>query len=104
MTATAAQLPAPAPAAETLIDWTPAEMQGSLAARFERVVREVPAALAVKNGNDAVCYAELNAAANRIAHALLARLGEANVPVASLLGDRARMIPALLGVLKSAKI
>ena len=58
----------------------------------------------MKSGERVVSYAELNAAANRIAHALLARLGEANVPVASLLSDRVRVIQALVGVLKAGKI
>src|SRR5258708_18162725 len=71
-------------AQEHLIAWTPDEKTGSMVVRFERVVREVPAAVAGKSGEHIVRYAPLNATAKRLAHPPLARLGAAHVPAASL--------------------
>src|SRR5512140_3617843 len=79
------------------LPWTAADARAGVAACFERIVCAWPDAIALKNGAQAVSYAELNQGANRIAHALLARLGEANVPVASLLDDRLRVSEALAG-------
>src|SRR5262245_19779071 len=81
-----------------------ADLQGSLVSRFARQVARHGDRLAVKMGADALTYAELDWAANRIAHALLARLGAGNEPVALLLPQCLRQVAAVLGALKAGKI
>ena len=49
-------------------------------------------------------YAQLDRAANRVAHALLDRLGPGNEPVALLLPQGIRQVAAVLGALKAGKI
>jgi len=81
-------------------------MQGlTIPARFERVVRETPAALAVKIRRDAVRYAELDAFANRIARALRQLAPGAPEPVALSFNEQSiHAIAAILGVLKARHI
>ena len=74
----------------------------SVGARFERQVARGPARLAIKTGRDAISYAELNASANRVAHALLDRGGAE--PIGLLFDDRATFISASLGALKAGRI
>ena len=76
----------------------------SISARFERQVARAPGRLAVKMGRDTLTYAELDHAANRIAQALLDRLGPGNEPVVLLLPQGLRQIAAVLGALKARKI
>ena len=78
-------------------------VQESISARFERQVVASPERLAVKSKRFELTYAALNALANRIARAILARCGEGQAPVALLLGDDAPKIAAMLGALKAGK-
>ncbi len=80
------------------------DLERSIAARFERQVARAPERLAVKMGSDALTYAQLDHSANRIAHALLDRLGPGNEPVVLLLPQGLRQIAAVLGALKAGKI
>ncbi len=81
-----------------------AEIEQSLAARFEAQVSRAPGRLAVATRDHRWSYAELNAAANRIAHAILDEDGAASEPVALLLGPGAPLIAAIVGTLKAGKI
>ncbi|MFI8264332.1 amino acid adenylation domain-containing protein [Streptomyces sp. NPDC085665] len=68
---------------------------------FERHAAATPAATALVCGEDAYSYAELNAAANRMAHLLLARgVGPERI-VALALPRSAELIVAVLAVLKT---
>lgn len=91
------------PHPELYTGFTPAEVEGSLTARFERIVRQFPAHTAVV-GARRYSYAELNERANRLARALLERCGAGSEPVALLLGHDAPLIAAILGVLKAGKL
>jgi amino acid adenylation domain-containing protein len=79
------------------------DVDGSVPARFERQVEIHAGRIAVKTGAHTLTYAELNRAANRIAHAILARRGADPEPVALLLEHGTPMVAALLGVLKAGK-
>ncbi|HKZ07858.1 MAG TPA: non-ribosomal peptide synthetase, partial [Methylomirabilota bacterium] len=81
-----------------------ADLEGSLVTRFARQVARHGGRLAVKMGTHALTYAELDRAANQIAHTLLARLGSSNEPVALLLPQGPRQVAAVLGALKAGKI
>jgi len=78
-------------------------LERSVASRFEEQARSNPGRLAVKEGERRVTYEQLNARANRIAHSILERNGEASQPIALLLENDTWMIAAILGVLKSGR-
>ena len=80
------------------------DVEQSLVDHFERQAARVPDRVAVGDATRTVTYAQLDRAANHIAHALLARSPAAEETVALLLGHEARMIEAIVGVLKAAKI
>ena len=62
-----------------------------------------PDRIAVKTGNEVVTYSQLNAMANRMAHAIMARRGTEAEAVAILLDNGARLMAAMLAVLKAGK-
>ena len=80
------------------------EVEQSIPARFEKIVRRYPDRIAVKMGDRALTYHELNQAANRLARAILGRQGVGNEPVAIFLEHGAPVIIATLGILKAGKI
>ncbi len=68
---------------------------------FEEVVAQGPSRLAVRTHESQVTYGELNASANRMAHALLARQTGNGQPIAVLLDQGIEFIGAMLSILKS---
>jgi amino acid adenylation domain-containing protein len=76
----------------------------SLVSIFEGHAARHPNRLAVVSGDRRLTYGELNQAANRMAHALLARLGSADTSVALLFESGAPIVAAILGVLKAGKM
>ncbi len=68
---------------------------------FEEQARRNPARPALRCGNEVFSYAELNAQANRLAHALRRREVKANVAVGLCVERSADMIVGLLGILKA---
>lgn len=68
---------------------------------FEAQVRLAPNAVALETATESLTYAELDAAANRLAHALRARGAAAGVKVAVCLPRRASLVVALLAVVKA---
>ncbi|MET0850685.1 MAG: AMP-binding protein, partial [Candidatus Rokuibacteriota bacterium] len=81
-----------------------AEVEQSIPARFAKMARAHPGRLAVKAGGRALSYAELDAAANQVEHALLDRLGAGAAPVALMLEPGIAVVVSLLGVLKAGKL
>jgi amino acid adenylation domain-containing protein len=67
------------------------------------MVARYPDRLAVKAKSRALTYVQLDAGANRIAHAVLERGGSVPAPIALLLDHGVSFIAALLGVLKAGK-
>jgi amino acid adenylation domain-containing protein len=76
----------------------------SLASIFQGHAARYPDRLAVVSGDLRLTYGELNQAANRIAHLLLARLGSADTSVALLFEPGVSIVAAILGVLKAGKM
>jgi amino acid adenylation domain-containing protein len=68
---------------------------------FERQVERTPEAVALVHENERVTYAELNARANRIAHALGERGVGPEVLVGLYLDRSVEMVASMLGVLKA---
>ena len=53
------------------VEFKKGEIEQSIPERFEQIVAKHPDLIAVKTKADALTYAELNQAANRVAHAIL---------------------------------
>ncbi|MGI5347436.1 amino acid adenylation domain-containing protein [Streptomyces sp. CA-250714] len=70
-------------------------------ALFEEQVRSTPGAVAVRVADTTLTYGELNARANRFAHALIARGIGAEDVVALALPRSPELVAAILGVLKA---
>ena len=79
------------------------EVEGSIPDRFERQVRRDPARLAVDDGCRRYTYGELDEATNRVANALLERLGETPHRVGLLFGPSSAALAAHLGAMKAGK-
>ena len=88
----------------TFSEFPRAEVEGSVVARFARQVGRFPDRLAVKAPDRRLTYAELDAVANRVAGAILARCGAGPEPVALLVPKTAALVVGVLGVLKAGKI
>ncbi|MGQ6623678.1 amino acid adenylation domain-containing protein [Serratia sp. IR-2025] len=73
----------------------------TLAALFERQVRRTPDAIALVSGAESLSYARLNARANRLAHALIARGVGPDSRVAVCAERGLNMVTALFGILKA---
>ncbi|MFH8978198.1 non-ribosomal peptide synthase/polyketide synthase [Streptomyces sp. NPDC017890] len=73
----------------------------NLTALFERRVRQHPDAVAVTDGDVSLTYTELNARANRLAHALITRGVGPERRVALALPRSAEQVVAVLAVLKA---
>lgn len=80
------------------------EVEQSIPQRFERQVELYGDRLAVRTPRGEMSYTELNRAANRIALAMLARLGDKEEPVALLFERDAQVVAAILASLKAGKI
>lgn len=79
------------------------EIDQLIPARFEKIVERHSHRLAVKMGPRALTYSELNSAANRVARAILAKLGKGQEPVGLLFESGIEAVIALFGVLKAGK-
>ena len=78
------------------------EIEQSIAARFEKQVAAHPDRLAMKAGPVALSYTELNAAANRVARAILQTAADAE-RVVLLFEQGIPVVVAVLAVLKAGK-
>jgi amino acid adenylation domain-containing protein len=78
-------------------------LEGSIPARFEHVVGRCPDQAAVVDGDQRLTYDELNRAANRVAHAILAA-GTSGATVALVFEHGIQAIVAVFGTLKAGKI
>ncbi|MER2989661.1 amino acid adenylation domain-containing protein [Serratia nevei] len=73
----------------------------TLATLFEQQVRRTPDAIALVSGTESLSYAQLNARANRLAHALIARGVGPDSRVAVCAERGLNMVTALFGILKA---
>src|SRR5438046_147737 len=80
------------------------DVEQSIPACFEAQAARYPDSLAVVGADRQFTYAELDRLANRLARAILERLGDGEEPVALLLEHGALIVAAILGVLKAGKI
>ena len=87
----------------TFVEFPIEDVEQSIPQRFEKIVRMYPDRLAVKMGDRALTYQELNIAANRIAHGIVDARGSGSEPVALLFDHGLEAIAAILGTLKAGK-
>ncbi len=80
------------------------DIEQSIPARFEQMVRRHPDRLAVKTSQHNWTYEILNREANRLAHAILGCVGGGRSAIVILIEQSAPLIAAYLGVLKAGKI
>jgi len=85
------------------VPFGPDAVEQSIVRRFDRVAAEHPNRLAVKHGKERYSYDAFNRAANRLARAILAELGEAEEPVAVFLEHGIAPILAIYAILKAGK-
>ena len=79
------------------------EVETSIPARFEKVVRRYPNRVALKTRAQNITYDDLNRRANRLAHFLIDRRGSVPEPVALFLDDWETLVVGHLAVLKAGK-
>lgn len=87
----------------TFVEFNQEEIEQSVPDRFEDQVCKHSRRVAIKTKDNELTYDDLNKAANRIAHAILAERGERQEQVAILCHQGAVAIAATLGVLKAGK-
>ncbi len=87
----------------TFVEFTAGEVEQSMPECIEQQGRLYADRLAIKTNQFELTYAELNQAANRLAHRVLSHHGAKAEPVALLCEHDAQMIVAMLGVMKTGK-
>ncbi len=88
----------------SFLEFRKEEIEQSIPARFQQQVRRYPQRIALKTRTHELTYEALDQASNRVAHAILARRGEREEPIALLFDPGASFVIASLGVLKAGKI
>jgi amino acid adenylation domain-containing protein len=85
------------------VPFSSAALEQTVPERFEKIVRMYPDRIAVKTGNEAVTYSQLDAMVDRMAHAIVDRRGTEAEAVAILMDKGARLMASMLAVLKAGK-
>jgi non-ribosomal peptide synthetase component F len=85
----------------TFIEFPEKDVEGSIAARFERIASLHQDRLAVQSGDCSMSYGELNRCANRVATAIFGAFGQIPEPVGVLCSHAAPVVAAILGILKA---
>ncbi len=76
----------------------------SIPKRFEKIAAQYPHHAAVKTAERILSYQDLNQAANRLAHSIIAQRGTAQGTIALLMEHEHSLFVAIMGVLKAGKI
>jgi amino acid adenylation domain-containing protein len=82
----------------------PSAVDRPIHGRFMEIAAEGPDRTAVADASGALTYGELDRRSNRMARAMLARLGGGSEPVAMVMRDGIDAVAAILGILKAGKI
>jgi len=91
-------------AESSFVEFLRSDLHEPIGALFERQAARHPDRLAVKGARRSFTYAEPDASANLLAHAILARRGSGSEPIALLLEHDAPVLAAILAVVKAGKI
>ena len=87
----------------TFVEFTEADVESSIAARFEQIVARHEDRLAVQSADCSMTYGELNRLSNRVAASIIKTLGETPEPVGVLCRHDGAVVAAILGILKAGK-
>jgi len=87
----------------TFVEFPVEDVETSIPARFEKIVRMYPERLAIEDGGRVVTYTELNCVANAVARAVVAQCSSETAPVAILFDKGIEQIAAMIGVLKAER-
>jgi amino acid adenylation domain-containing protein len=85
----------------SFVEFPKEDVETSIPERFEKIVSKFPDRIAVKSNRYVLTYDEFNRAANRLAHAILARYGNKIQSIALLMEHDAPVITSILGALKA---
>src|SRR6266436_9039791 len=85
------------------VSFEPEQLEQTLIERFEKIVHRYPHHVAVKMGEMAITYAELNAMSNRVARAILTQRASDPEPIGLFFATGVAQIAAVLGALKAGK-
>ncbi len=88
----------------TFVEFPIEDVQTSIPARFEKIVKMYPHRIAVKTADESITYEALNQSANRLANVILACVENTDAPVAVILRPGIAQCAAILAVLKAGKI
>jgi amino acid adenylation domain-containing protein len=77
------------------------DVEASIGARFEKIVRQHPDRLAVQTDDRSVTYAELDAIANRVAHEIFSSPHDRQEPIGLLFDKGVEQFGVMLGILKA---
>jgi non-ribosomal peptide synthetase component F/acyl carrier protein len=88
----------------TFVEFRKEDIEQSIPERFEKIVRMHANRVAIKTDHQSFTYAEVNIAANRIANAIRAKLGQKTEPVTLLSDHGPGSIISCIGILKAGKI
>ena len=80
----------------TFVEFSKEDVETSIPALFEKIVRKHANLLGGENGDESLTYDELNRYANRIAHAILDRRGLGSEPIALSLKTALTSLPTFL--------
>jgi amino acid adenylation domain-containing protein len=86
------------------VEFSKEDVELSIPARFEKIAARYGHRTAVKVGDQTLTYQDLNQAANRLAHAILAQRGKVEEPIALLMEHGVPLFVAIIAVLKAGKI
>jgi amino acid adenylation domain-containing protein len=89
--------------APSFVPFARADIEQSIPVRFEQQVEKYADELALKSGDLSLSYGELNRVTNRLARAIIDRLGNKPEPVALLLRQGNPAVSSILGILKAGK-
>jgi amino acid adenylation domain-containing protein len=87
----------------TFVEFPVEDVETSIPARFEKIVRLYPDRIAIKTENEVATYSQLNAMANRVARRIISERGAEPEPVGLLIDKGVEQTAAMLGVLKAGK-
>jgi amino acid adenylation domain-containing protein len=85
-------------------EWSVEDCERSIARRFEAVAAAAPRSVALRSAGRTTTYRDLDAQADRIAHAVLGACGAGDETTGVLLAKEPALVAALLGCFKAGKI
>jgi amino acid adenylation domain-containing protein len=88
---------------KSFVEFRKEEIEQSIPSRFGQQVRRFPNHIAIQTRTQHLTYDELDCLSNRVAHAVLARCGTKEEPIALLFEPGISMAVGILGALKAGK-